>query len=564
MTGIPADVLRNLGNDGGPVAAGSSGLSSPAGWFTDWATGGGSSSAEVRVNEFTALNYATLFTCVKVIANTIAGLPLKVYRRRADGGQDEVPEHPASALLQREYNPNATAFVGRQAGIGHLLTWGNSYTQIVRSRAGELLELRPVAPDLVCPETDGTGNLYYEVRDRETGRDIGPFARADFLHVPFYTFDALVGLSMVRMARGMLRQGLGQDRQAERFVTSGMRSPGVIQKPDKFKTDAEAIQWRDRFRSLHNKADSDSQVIILESGATWHTIGVNPEAAQLLESRRFTRVEIAGYYGVPPHLIGESVPTYPGTGIEEMNIGFATYCLLPILEMIEQEMNRKLFRADEPDLFVKHELKGLLRGDALKRSQALQVQMQAGVLTVNEWRRLEGMNPVEGGDVRYFPLNMGRVDDAGDDVPPPAAESPAPPTPSAPPAALSHAEPKALPPAPADTAAFVAFRKSLTREAGKCLRKEAAEACKAAKKPAAFVTWIDDFYAKLADQIRDVYDTDLTAGWAERHLLRSRADLLAAAECRPADLPDRVAACVEKWPTDRLAETIAELTHAPV
>lgn len=235
------------------------------------------------------------------------------------------------------------------------------------------------------------------------------------------------------------------------------------------------------------------------------------------------------------------------------------YCLLPILRALEQERNRKLFvrgrRADD-GLFVEHVLAGLLRGDTLKQAQALEIYARNGVVTVNEWRKLIGMNPVAGGNVRYFPLNMGRSDaDTGEDIPPPpAAETKTPAAPSPALAASPTAEPRAL----------TAFRKKLTQDVGRCLRKEAAEALKAAKKPAVFLTWLDDFYGRHAEQVRDVYDTDLTAGCADRHLARSRADLLTAAECQPADLPARVAACVEKWPTDRLAETIAEIAHASI
>jgi HK97 family phage portal protein len=561
MTGIPSETLERIGqSDTGPPPVGSPSSLSFLGSGPNWHTslmGLGGNHAEIRVNEFTALNYQAFFTCVKLIANTISSLPFKVYNRRPDGGQDELPDHPAARILAREFNPNTSAITGRQAQIGHLLTWGNSYTQIVRRRNGELLRLQPLGPDLVTPDTDANGNLYYTVRDREQGT-LATLSREEVLHIPFYTFDSLVGYSLVALNRGLIRQGLGQDRQAERFVTAGMRPPGALRfrEGSKFKSEAEAIQFRERLRAIHAKSDGDQQIIILEDGAEWQSLGTDPEKSQLLESRRFTRDEMASVFQIPPVMIGGSANTYNGTGVEELNIWFATYCLMPILELIEQEYDRKLF-ADDMTLFVKHELKGLLRGDALKRAQALKVQMDAGIITVNEWREMENMNPVEGGDVRYAPLNMARIDSNGEDILPPER----------PPASLPATPSPATPPSQQQSAEWVKsvladLRKKLAQDIGRALRKEAAEAIKAAKKPAEFVTWIETFYDRHAEQVREVYDTQATAGWAERHLAESRAQLLAAAECQPAELVDRVTRAVEKWPTDRLAQITGEISHA--
>lgn len=577
MTGLPPETFQRLGQTDAPRETAASSLSSPSPspWFVNWATGDSAVDQPIYVNEFTALNYAALFTCVKLVSNTIAALPLKVYRRRADGGADEILDHPAARLLQREFNPNTSSFTGRQSQLGHLLTWGNSYTQIVRRRSGELLRLQPLGPDLVTPDTTDAGDLVYRVRDRDSAR-VYTLAREDVLHVPYYSFDAMVGLSVVRIARGLIRQGLGQDRQSERFVTSGMRSPGALRFREgaKFKSEAEAIQFRNRFRAIHNKADGDNEILILEDGAQWQQLGVDPESAQLLESRHFSRAEIAAVYGIPPNMIGEAIQTYNGTGVEELNIWFATYCLLPIAEAIEQEQNRKLFGLNEQDCYVKHELKGLLRGDTLKRSQALQVQMQSGIITVNEWRRLEGYNPVEGGDVRYFPLNMGRVDGEGDDLepPPPAAAKPlpgaAPPTPPAPDTPSSRRAESLVD----------GMRKAILLAVSRCLRKEAAEATKAARKPGQFVAWLDEFYSRHAEMVRETVSPlvrswqlafaaggpEDESGYAARHCERSRADLLAAAECPAAELESRVQKCVEKWNTERMSLILTELLHATV
>ncbi len=562
MTGLPKETFDRIGGGADPVRtsaplAATSNLSSPQPWLVQWATGGDGTSA-TPVNEFSALNYPAFYSGVSLVAGIIASLPLKVYRKRADGGQDEESGHPAARLLAREFNPNTSAMTGREAGVGHLMCWGNSYAQIVRTRRGELLDLYPLGPDVVCVEANPRNELVYEVRayDRpRESRDDVTLPRDQVLHVAGFSFDSLAGISPVRVMRQTLRQGLAQDRQATRFVTRGFRSPGVIELPagKSFADEAEARQFRAGVSAVHNKEDGDTELLVLQDGAGWKAIGVSPENAQLLESRKFTRGEIAGILHIPPHLMGDvEKESSWGTGVEEQNIGFVIYCLLPILRRVEQEANRKLFRPDllpgDDGLYVEHVLAGLLRGDSEKQSKVIRSHMEIGLLSVNEGRRLLGWNPLPR-DVRYYPLNFGRVDAAtGEDIPPPE------------PAA------KAPPPAKADVRVATAFRKALTRGLAKCLRKEAAEAVKAAKKPGEFVAWVDDFYGRHAEQVRELFDHDLTAGFADRHLARSRDDLLAAAECRPAELVERVAAAVDKWHTERAADLAAdlqgELAHA--
>lgn len=579
MTGLPAEAFERIGGGAPAASLPTSTLANPQPWFTAWATGGNADGQPLVVNEFTALNYAALYTAVSLIASTIASLPCKLFRKRNDGGQDEVSDHPAHGLMQVEYNPNTSSMTGRETEVGHLLTWGNSFAQIVRSRSGELLELRPIGPDVVCIENDARNGLLYKVRAYDRAReqrDEVTLDRNEVLHTPHFSFDALAGMSLVRMAKSTIRGGMAADRQAERFVTKGLRAPGAVKLPPgkKFKDEADARQYRKKWNAIHSGEENDQNVIILEDGAEWISLGTDPESAQLLESRKFTRGEIAGLYHIPPHLLGDvEKNTSWGTGIEELNIGFVVYCLLPILRKLEQERNRKLFvrgRRGDEGLFVEHVLAGLLRGDTAKQAQAIQVYMNLGLLSVNDGRKLLGWNPIAGGNVRYFPLNMGRVDaDTGEDLtPPPPAES-AKPTPLPAPTQQQAAK--------SSDKLAAALRKSIVTALARCLRKEAAEANKAAKRPGEFVGWIDEFYARHAEMVTNELSAPLAA-WAAAgliqladgedwpadcaacHVARSRDDLLSAAECRPAELPERVERAVERWQTERVAEVVAELS----
>lgn len=576
-----------------PLAAASPAGATPSTapeWFRDFLTGAPPGHDGPAVNEHTALNYAALYSCVSLIAGTISSLPLKVYRRREDGGQDEAPDAPEYDRLQVEFNPNTSAMSGREATLGHLLTWGNSYAQVVRNRlpSRDVIRLQPIGPDIVDPRMNNSGELVYDVYDRETGNVADTLRRDEVLHVPGISFDGMQGYSTVRIARSVLRAGMAQDREAERFITRGIRPPGAVKFPPgkKFADEKQAIKYRDTFRRLHSQEEGSLNVLILEDGADWMQLGVDPVSAQLLESRAFSIQEVCSIYHVPPHMVGSvSKVTSWGSGIEEMTIGFVVYALLPILRRVEQEYNRKLFARDRT-LFCEHVLSGLLRGDTLKQAQAIQIYMQWGLLTVNEARRLLGWNPIPGGNVRYYPLNMGRVDDQGRDVPAmpapdgaagggqlAAAKLPSEATLAAglPP---SHSEAEAARPADRDKLA-AGLRRAIVAGAGRCLRKEAEAARRAANKPAEFGAWADGFYSKhgemVAEALRPLLEAWAAAfpfqagdasGWAESaaalHCTRSRHELLVASECKPDELPEAVERLAARWQGERLAELAAE------
>jgi HK97 family phage portal protein len=547
-------------------------LAKPAQWFIDFLTGNPGGERGTIVNEFTALNYAALYSCVSLIAQTVASLPLKVYRRRKDGGQDEAADRPEYARLQVEFNPNTSAMSGREAGLGHLLTWGNSYCQIVRNRAPsrDVIRLQPLGPDIVCPGLNDRQELEYEVYNRESGKVEATLRRDEVLHVAGFGFDAMVGYSTVKVAKSVIRTGMSQDREAERFATRGFRPPGAIKMPlgKKFADEQQAMKFRNTFRKLHATEDGSLNILILEDGTEWVNLGIDPESAQLLESRKFSPQEIASIYHVPPHMAGlvEKVTSW-GTGIEEMTIGFVVYCLLPIIRRIEQEYNRKFF-GDSGELFCEHVLSGLLRGDSLKQAQAIQIYMNLGLLTVNEARRILGWNPVKGGNIRYYPLNMGRVDENGDDIPALAAVDPGAPTPAKQHPQKQPEQQSARSSAHDPVKLAVSLRKAIVAAAGRCLRKEAAEAVKAARKPESFLAWVDAFYDKHAEMLEENM-TPLVEAWAEAfgscpylpsvHIGRSRADLLMAAGCRATELVASIEKLTERWTSERLAELAAQL-----
>lgn len=419
MAGI---LQRLLGSTGRWLAAaGGSTLAAPSQWFSNFLAGNPGGDGQPHVNEFSALNYLAVYNCVSLIASSQASLPFPVYRKNGRMRERAV-DRPEYRALNVEYNPETSAMAAREATTAHLLTWGNSYSQIVKNKSGStLLRLQLLGPDVVrvCRD-DRTKKLGYEVKDRATGRIVAELPAEEVLHVPGLGFDGLVGYSPIRVARSAVRIGMQQDTEAEKFITRGVRPPGAIKFPagQKFKNEQEAIAYRDRFLRVHASPDSQLNALILEDGADWMALGVDPKSAQLLESRRFSRREICGLYRVPPFMVGDvEASTSWGTGIAEQKDAFVTFTLLSWMRRVEQEFNRKLFGGGEGEYYCEHVAEGLLRGDIQKRSAALQIQHMRGIITDNEWRELENRNPVDGGDVRHFPLAEGRIDLEGNILP---------------------------------------------------------------------------------------------------------------------------------------------------
>jgi HK97 family phage portal protein len=573
MTGVPIrDVHDRLAREGGaPSAAAGTSLASPSPWFVNWATGNPGGDAGPVVNEYTAMNYLAVYSCVSLIAGTIAALPLETYRPRKSGkGKDRAADLPEYRILRDEFNAKTSAMVGREAGNGHLLTWGNSYAQVVKNKSGsKTLQLNPLGPDCVkvVPSPDGK-KLLYEVYQRGTNELLARLPGEEVLHVPGLGFDGLVGYSPVRIARHSIRAGMAMDVEGEKFVTRGIRPPGAIKFPagKKFATDQQAIDFRERFQRIHANRDSALNAVILEDGADWVALGMDPESAQFLESRKFTRGEVAGMYRVPPHLLGDvEKSTSWGTGIGEQTDGFVKFCLLIWLTRIEKEYTRKLF--GDSGVFCEHDLKALLRADIVKRTQALQIQLQCGVISPNEWREEEDLNPYDGGDVYFYPLNFARVDEDGNDLTPPPPAGPPPAGPGEP--------PPEKPKPPGGSALADALRQGFAAAVARCLRKEAAEAKKAAARPD-FFAWLGEFYDRHVAMVREHTDPFLSAwsaaysdgttlagepGYAEMHVERSRRELSAAVGPVPyARHPEAVAALVDRWHTERVAEAVRELT----
>lgn len=377
------------------------------------------SAAGRAVDETSALAQVAVYACVRVIAETVASLPYLVYKR-LDRGKDRATDHPLYPLLHDRANPEMTAFEWRETMVGHCLTWGHGFSEIERGRGGPVA-LWPLRPDRMDIQRDERDNLVY-VYLLPDGEPV-TFRPDQIHHWRGFGASGITGKTPISLAREAIGLGLAVEEYGARFFSNDSRPGGVLQTAGKLTADgAKRLKdgWEASMRGLSNR----HRVAILEEGVTWQSIGIPPQDAQFLETRKFQIVEIARFFRVPLHLIGELERATWGN-IEHQGIDFVTHTIRPWLVRIEQATARDLFGGDVRQFFAEFLVDALLRGDAVARSQALATQRQNGIITANEWREIENRNPIEGGDELLVNGNMVPVAQAGQQPEPtaPVAEA---------------------------------------------------------------------------------------------------------------------------------------------
>lgn len=371
--------------------------------------------AGIRVNEQTAMQFSAVFRAVELISSSVAMLPIHLYRH-GENDQRERIRSPLSRLLNFQPNPEMDAFAFRQAMQAHVLTWGNGYAEIERANDGSPLSLWLLPPHRVSPQRTVEGSLYYET-------PFGPIPSDDMLHLAGLGYDGVVGYSVIRMAKEAVAMGLATERYGAKFFGGGSRPGGVLETPKRL-SDAGMRNLRESWERLHGGPDNAHRTAILEEGMQWKQVGIPPEDAQFLETRKFQVNEIARWYGLPPHMLGD-LDRATFSNIEHQSLEYLTYTLGPWLRRWELRCALKLLRPIEHDThYFEHLPDALMRTDINSRYTAYSVGRNNGWLSVNDIRKRENLEPVAGGDAYLMPLNMTPVGKS-DDQTRPAVEPPA-------------------------------------------------------------------------------------------------------------------------------------------
>nr|DAS57370.1 MAG TPA: Portal [Caudoviricetes sp.] len=370
------------------------------------------------VNERTALQTTAVYACVRILSETIASLPLHVYRY-TEGGKTKDTEHVLYTLLHDEPNPDMTSFVFRETLMSHLLIWGNAYAQILRDRSGQVIGLYPLLPDQMSVHRSEKGKLFYVYNryeeDNPNFQEKGSIvlSQEEVLHIPGLGFDGLIGYSPIALAKNAVGMTLACEEYGASFFGNGANPGGVLEHPGILKDPAKV---RDSWNAVYQGTRNAHKVAVLEEGMSYKRIGIPPEEAQFLETRKFQINEIARLFRIPPHMVGD-LEKSSFSNIEQQSLEFVKYTLDPWVVRFEQALKKSLLLPEEKKThFIKFNVDGLLRGDYQSRMNGYAIGRQNGWLSTNDIRELEELNPIppeEGGDLYLINGNMTKLKDAG-------------------------------------------------------------------------------------------------------------------------------------------------------
>ena len=378
---------------------------------------GGSSSGK-SVNERTAMQMTAVYSCVRILAEAVAGLPVHLYRYNEDGGKEKAIDHPLYRLLHDEPNPEMSSFVFRETLMTHLLLWGNAYAQIIRNGKNEVIALYPLMPNKMTVERDSKGQLYYRynrgndeaIKDDQQTAILSP---SDVLHIPGLGFDGLVGYSPIAMAKNSIGMAIACEEYGAKFFANGATPGGILEHPGTVK-DPQRV--RDSWNSAFGGSSNANKVAVLEEGMKYTPSSISPEQAQFLETRKFQINEIARIFRVPPHMVGD-LEKSSFSNIEQQSLEFVQYTLDPWVIRWEQSIQRSLLSQEEKvSYFVKFNLEGLLRGDYQSRMNGYAIGRQNGWMSANDIRELENLDLIpdeEGGNLYLINGNMLPLKNAG-------------------------------------------------------------------------------------------------------------------------------------------------------
>ena len=371
----------------------------------------GSSTSGKHVNERSAMQMTAVYSCVRILSEAVAGLPLHLYQYTDKSSKEKAVDNPLYFLLHDEPNTEMTSFVFRETLMTHLLLWGNAYSQIIRNGKGEVIGLYPLMPDRMTVNRDEKGQLYYEYMvssdDAKTLKDgTVRLSHYDVLHIPGLGFDGLVGYSPIAMAKNAIGLAIAAEEYGSKFYANGatpsgiLEYPGTVKDPDKVRE-----SWNAGFGGSSNA----HKIAVLEEGMKYTPISISPNEAQFLETRKFQINEIARIFRVPPHMVGD-LEKSSFSNIEQQSLEFVKYTLEPWLVRWEQAMQRALIPQDDKSkYFIKFNVDGLLRGDYQSRMQGYATARQNGWMSANDIRELENLDHIpaeDGGDLYLINGNM--------------------------------------------------------------------------------------------------------------------------------------------------------------
>lgn len=390
--------------------ASTSTLKSPSSELVDALTGGSTTATGKSVTPDQSLRVSSVYSCVRILSETIAALPLNLYERTDENGNRKIARNNAlNRCLHVMPNSEMTAMDFRMYQMVSLLLRGTTFSEAYRARSGEMGEIIPLNPDYILVDrVKKTGKLVFE--DHSKGQRTIPNHR--MWRICGMSLNGITGLSPISCAREGIGISMSLEEHGARLFSNGAKPGGILEHPGKLSETGQKMLM-DSWNSAYQGVGNANKVAVLQEGMKWHQLGLSAEDSQFLESRKYQRTEIAAMYGVPLHMIGD-LDKATFSNIEHQSIMLVVYTLLPWLKRIEQSIYRDLLVPSErADYFAEHRVDGLLRGDAKARSEFYKSLFSVGALSINDIRRLENENSIVGGDKHYLQMQQVPIDQLG-------------------------------------------------------------------------------------------------------------------------------------------------------
>lgn len=390
----------------------------PDGWYP----AGSESYAGEGVNAQSVLGLSAAWACVNLLAGTIASLPLMVYRTKDGGARDVAADHPLYRLLHDSPNYDQTAVDYWEFKAASIELWGNAYSRKIRE-GGRIVALEPIQPDIMSVRRLQNGSIEY--RWSQDGKSYA-LTDKDVLHIRGFGGNPLGGMSTLTFGRHAFGLATAIDKAAGNTFRNGLRPSGILAFEQFLKAEQREVIEKGLIEKFTGAMNA-GRPMVLEGGTKWHQLTINPEDAQMLQSRGFSVEEVCRFFGVPPFMVGHTEKTTSwGTGLEQQTLGFQKFTLRRRLKRIEQALEKQLLTpADRAaGITIEFNLEGLLRGDSQGRATFYKEMTGIGAMTINEVRALENLPPVEGGNVPRMQMQNVPIAQAGQTaLPAPARNS---------------------------------------------------------------------------------------------------------------------------------------------
>ncbi|EMX6283536.1 MULTISPECIES: phage portal protein [Providencia] len=378
-----------------------------------WQEWSGVSTSGKLVTADKAMQLSTVWACVRLLSESISTLPIKIYQSRSDGSRTLAKEHPVYRLLCKQPNIEMTPSRFMLMVVASLCLRGNSF--IEKKYIGpKLVALVPLLPqNMVVKRDEASGMLEYKYTDPFTKEErIVPIK--NMMHIRGFGMDGICGMIPIQTGRNVIGSALSVEESAAKIFENGLQSSGFISSELPLND-----EQRERIRSYLLSfvgSKNAGKMMVLEGGMKYNNVTMNPEAAQMLESRAFSIEEICRWFRVPPFMVGHmDKQSSWASSVEGMNMQFLTNTLRPLLVNIEQEISRCLLSGDD-DYYAEFSVEGLLRADSAGRAAYYTTSLQNGWMSRNDVRRLENLPPIDGGDIYTVQLNLTPIDQLGKDI----------------------------------------------------------------------------------------------------------------------------------------------------